>query len=84
MKRIAVVSAVLDEPHQCQKEFNEIVSAFQGMIKGRMGIPFEEAPVAVICITVVGELDEINSLTGRLGRIPGVTVKTAVAKTQIP
>ena len=60
MKRIAVVSAVLDEPHQCQKEFNEIVSVFQGMIKGRMGIPFEEAPVAVICITVVGELDEIN------------------------
>ncbi len=84
MKRIAVVSAVLDEPHQCQKEFNEIVSVFQGMIKGRMGIPFEEAPVAVICITVVGELDEINSVTGRLGRIPGVTVKTAIAKTQIP
>jgi len=84
MRKIAVISAVLDEPHLCQQAFNETVSEFQGIIKGRMGIPFEEAPVAVISITVVGDLDAINSLTGKLGRIPGVTVRTAVAKTEIP
>ena len=84
MRKIAVLSAVLDEPHLCQQAFNETVSEFQGIIKGRMGIPFEEAPVAVISITVVGDLDAINSLTGKLGRIPGVTVRTAVAKTEIP
>ena len=83
MRKIAVISAVLDEPHLCQQAFNETVSEFQGIIKGRMGIPFEEAPVAVISITVVGDLDAINSLTGKLGRIPGVTVRTAVAKTEI-
>jgi hypothetical protein len=53
-EKIAVISAVLDEPHLCQQAFNETVSEFQGIIKGRMGIPFEEAPVAVISITVVG------------------------------
>jgi len=84
MKRIAVISAVLDEPHHCQKEFNDTVSEFQGIVKGRMGIPFEEVPVAVISLTVVGDLDDINSLTGKLGRIEGVTVRTAVAKTEIP
>ncbi len=84
MRKIAVISAVLDEPHLCQQAFNETVSEFQGIIKGRMGIPFEEAPVAVISITVVGDLDAINSLTGKLGRIQGVTVRTAVAKTEIP
>ena len=84
MRKIAVISAVLDEPHLCQQAFNETVSEFQGIVKGRMGIPFEEAPVAVISITVVGDLDAINSLTGKLGRIPGVTVRTAVAKTEIP
>ena len=84
MRKIAVISAVLDEPHLCQQAFNDTVSEFQGIIKGRMGIPFEEAPVAVISITVVGDLDAINSLTGKLGRIPGVTVRTAVAKTEIP
>jgi len=84
MKRIAVISAVLDEPHHCQQAFNDTVSEFQGIVKGRMGIPFEEVPVAVISLTVVGELDDINSLTGKLGRIDGVTVRTAVAKTEMP
>ncbi len=84
MKRIAVISAVLDNPHVCQQPFNDTVSEFQGIVRGRMGIPFEEAPVAVISIVVVGELDEINRLTGKLGRIDGVTAKTAIAKTELP
>lgn len=83
MRRIAVVSAVLDHPAQCQQEFNDTVSAFGGIVRGRMGIPFEEAPVAVVSIVVVGDLDEINQLTGRLGRIPGVTAKTAIAKNEV-
>jgi putative iron-only hydrogenase system regulator len=44
-----------------------------------MGIPFEEENIAVISITVLGELDEINALTGKLGNLQGVTVKTAVS-----
>lgn len=83
MKRIAVVSAVLDNPHVCQQAFNDTVSDFQGMIRGRMGIPFDEAPVAVISLVLVGELDEINKMTGMLGRIDGVTAKTAIAKTEL-
>lgn len=79
MRKIAVISAILEEPEKCQKEFNEVVSGFKGIIKGRMGIPFEEG-IAVICITVTGELDQINSLTGKLGNIPHVSVKTAVSK----
>lgn len=47
-----------------------------------MGIPFEEG-VSVISITVVGELNDINSLTGKLGNIYGVTVKTAISKIEI-
>ncbi|MFU0825599.1 TM1266 family iron-only hydrogenase system putative regulator [Clostridium sp.] len=83
MKKIAVISAILEEPKQCQKEFNEIVSSFKGIIKGRMGIPFQEQGMAVICITVVGELNEINSLTGKLGNIPNVTVKTSISKKEL-
>ena len=47
-----------------------------------MGIPFEEG-ISVISITVTGELDEINKLTGKLGNIPGVLVKTAIAKKEL-
>jgi putative iron-only hydrogenase system regulator len=78
--RIAVIGAVLENPELSQKAFNDTVSSFKGIVKGRLGIPLEEENMAVISITLRGELDEINALTGKLGNIPGVTVKTAVSK----
>lgn len=82
-KRIAVVAAVLDHPELCAASFNKEVASFHGIIKGRMGIPFDDEEMAVISLTVVGELDEINALTGRLGRIPGINVKTAISVKEI-
>jgi len=82
-KRIAVISAILENPSETQNEFNNLVSNFKGIIKGRMGIPFQEEGIAVITITVVGELDEINALTGKLGNIKGVIVKTSISKKEI-
>lgn len=79
MKRIAVIGAILEKPQISQKSFNEMISTFKGIIKGRMGIPFDSEDMAVISITVVGELDDINALTGKLGKLPNVTVKTAVS-----
>jgi putative iron-only hydrogenase system regulator len=79
MKRVAVVGAVLTKPRLSQKPFNETVGSFKGLVKGRMGIPFDEDDIAVVSITLVGELDEINALTGKLGNIPNVAVKTAVS-----
>ncbi|MCR6514161.1 MAG: TM1266 family iron-only hydrogenase system putative regulator [Clostridium sp.] len=79
MKKIAVISAILENPKECQEDFNKIVSDFRGSIRGRMGIPFEEG-ISVVSLTVIGELNDINSLTGKLGNIRGVTVKTAIAK----
>lgn len=83
MSRIAVISAVLDEPEKCQQEFNRILGGFKGIIKGRMGIPFYEEEVSVISITVVGDMDTINNLTGKLGNIPYVSVKTSISKKEI-
>ncbi|MDD3765935.1 MAG: iron-only hydrogenase system regulator [Eubacteriales bacterium] len=80
MKRVAVVSAILENPQECQHQFNLVVSQFKGIIKGRMGIPIPEANLSAIAITVIGELDEINHLTGKLGNIKNVTVKTSVSK----
>lgn len=80
--KIAVISAILEDPSKCNNKFNEIVSSFRGSIKGRMGIPLEE-DTSVISIVVVGSLNEINSLTGKLGNIEGVTVKTAIGKKEV-
>jgi diaminopimelate decarboxylase len=56
----------------------ETVDAGGGI--GRMGIPHREREVSVISIIVDGTTDEISSLTGRLGRVRCVSVKTALAK----
>lgn len=83
MKRIAVMSAILEQPEEVQREFNELVSSFKGIIKGRMGLPMPEHGVTVISTTIVGELDEINTLTGKIGKLSGVQVKTSISKKQI-
>lgn len=80
--KIGVISAILEEPSNCNAEFNEVVANFRGNIKGRMGIPME-GDISIISIVVTGELNEINSLTGKLGSIQGVTVKTAISKKEM-
>jgi putative iron-only hydrogenase system regulator len=55
------------------------VAVYRNIIKGRMGIPFDNEEISVVSLTVMGELDDINALTGKLGKLPQVTVKAAVS-----
>lgn len=79
-RKFAVIGAILDRPRETQQLFNETVSEYKRIVKGRMGIPYEEAGVSVISIIVFGTMDEINGLTGKLGNLKGVTVKTSISK----
>lgn len=81
--RIAVISAVLDNPVLCQGEFNDVVSKYNEIIRGRIGIPFKDEGVSVVSLTVLGSMDEINELTGKIGAIDHITVKTAVSKKEV-
>ncbi len=83
MSKIAVIGAVLENPDSSQKEFNDIVSEYKHIIRGRMGLPMSDLELAVISITVLGETDEINSFVGKLGKIDGVSVKAAFSKKDI-
>jgi len=83
MKRIAVISAILENPEASQSTFNAQIAGFKGIVKGRMGLPLSEYGITVIVITLAGDLNEINSLTGKLGLIPGVQVKTSISKKEI-
>jgi len=76
-KRIGVIGIVIEDMAQTPK-VNETLSAYVGMITGRMGIPDHDAKVGVISLIVKGTTDEIGGLTGRLGQLPGVLVKSAL------
>jgi putative iron-only hydrogenase system regulator len=82
-KRIAIIGAVIENPVVVNEKFNTLVAEYQGIIRGRMGIPFHEEKVSVVSITLVGDLDEINSLTGKLGNLAGEQIKTLVSKKEL-
>ncbi|MFZ7121134.1 MAG: TM1266 family iron-only hydrogenase system putative regulator [Eubacteriaceae bacterium] len=83
MKRVAAISAILENPRQSQNTFNNIISSYKCVVKGRMGIPLVDKGISVISIIVIGELDEINSLTGKLGKLSNVQVKTSISKKEL-
>ena len=77
--RIGVAAIIVENPDSAQ-EVNEALHKYSGLIVGRLGVPYRERGVAVISVILDGTTDEISALTGRLGKIGGVTVKAAVSK----
>jgi putative iron-only hydrogenase system regulator len=79
MKRIGVVGIVVENIENADK-VNSILHDFANIIVGRMGIPYREKNLSVISLIVDGTSDEISAMTGKLGRIEGVSVKSALTK----
>lgn len=78
-QKIAVVGIVLDEINKSDR-VNSILHEYNKIIIGRMGLPYKEKNISVISIVVSATIDEISSLTGKLGQIRGVSVKAAISK----
>lgn len=78
-KRIAVV-AVIIENTESVTGVNSLLHDYSDIIVGRMGIPYRERGISVISLIVDGTGDEISAMTGKLGKLPGVNVKTAITK----
>ena len=58
---------------------NEILSAYTPIIRGRMGVPDHQTGEAVIGLIVKGTNEQLGAMTGRLGNLSGVQVKSALA-----
>ena len=80
MKRAAIISAVLDGSREHQREFNEIVSDYNEIVRGRMGIPFADGAVALIALTVVAETEMIGEFMDKLGAVKGASVAVSYTK----
>ncbi|MDV5115761.1 iron-only hydrogenase system regulator [Clostridium perfringens] len=78
--RIAVVGIVIESLDNI-KEVNSILSEYDKLIVGRMGLPYKEKNIRVISIVVDGATDEISAITGKIGKLKGVSVKAAISKT---
>lgn len=78
VSRIGVIGIVLEERESAAQKVNLILSEYSKMIVGRMGIPYRDRNISVISLIVDGSTDDIGAMTGKLGTIRGVRVKTAL------
>lgn len=77
-KRVGVIGIVVKDREQVAEKVNQILSKKADLIRGRLGVPFPDQEISTISVIVEGTSDDIGALTGRLGNIEGVTLKSAL------
>ncbi|MBR3401140.1 MAG: iron-only hydrogenase system regulator [Parasporobacterium sp.] len=78
-ERLAVIAIVVEDKESAL-EINTLLHEYGKYIIGRMGVPYPARNISLISVAIVAPGDVISALTGKLGRISGVTVKTAYSK----
>lgn len=78
-KRIGVIGIVIENLEQAPL-VNDILHQHGNIIVGRLGLPYREKGINIISLIVDGTTDEIGALNGKLGKINGVNVKSALSK----
>ena len=74
--RVAVISIIIENPESVHT-MNEILHQYSEYIIGRMGIPYRSKGVNIISIAIDAPQDKISALSGKIGKLPGVTAKAA-------
>ena len=74
--RVALIAIIVEDQESVQS-INELLHTYGNYIIGRMGIPYRERGVNIISIAIDAPQDVISSLSGKIGRLPNVSVKTA-------
>ncbi len=77
--RISIVSIIVENT-AASGEVNELLHKFGEYIVGRMGVPYRERGISIICVIMEAPGDVISSLSGKLGMIKGVSIKTVISK----
>ena len=79
-KRLGFVGIIIEDREQCSKRVNELLSKHSEIILARTVIPNIKENTTIITLVVDSSTDELGQLTGRLGAIPGVQVKSGLSK----
>ena len=77
--RVAIIGILVENPDSIE-QMNVILHEYGSYIIGRMGIPYHKKNVNIISIAVDAPQDVINSISGKIGRLQGVSAKTVYTK----
>lgn len=71
---------IIVENQDATEEINRILHEYRDCIVGRMGIPYREQGVCIISLVIDAPCDTASSISGKLGMLKGVSVKTVYSK----
>ena len=77
--RVAIIGIIVEEEASVE-ELNKILHGYGAYIIGRMGLPYRKKGINIISIAVDAPQDVISALSGKLGKLAGVSSKTAYSK----
>ena len=77
--RVAVISIIVEDAESVAA-LNELLHEYGEYVIGRMGIPYRTKNINIISIAIDAPQDKINTLTGRIGKLHGVSAKAAYSK----
>lgn len=77
--RVAIIGIIVEDSNSVEK-LNSILHDYGDYVIGRMGLPYREKGISIISLAVDAPQDIISALSGKLGRLPGVSTKTLYSK----
>jgi len=80
MKRLGFVGIIIENREMCSGVVNEVLSQFSNLILARTGLPNAKGNTSIITLVIDATTDELGNLTGKLGNISGISVKSGLAK----
>jgi putative iron-only hydrogenase system regulator len=82
MKRLGFIGIIIENRADSSGKVNEILSHFSELILARTGLPNAKENTSVITLVIDATSDELGELTGKIGNIQGVSVKSGLAKSK--
>lgn len=79
-KRLGFIGIILENRKESADLVNHILSDYGSIIVARTGVPYREKEVSVITLIIDATSDELGALTGKLGSVRGVSVKSGLHK----
>ena len=79
-KRLGFIGIIVEDRQKYAADVNRILSEHGDIIIARTGIPYKKKNCSVITLVIDASTDEVGRLTGKLGQLVGVSVKSALSK----
>lgn len=79
--RIAIIGIIVEDKAAIG-EVNRLLHEYGEFIIGRMGLPYEKKSLNIISVVVDAPMDMISALSGKLGRLPGISAKALYSKAE--